>query len=267
MDISDQNTIIRDSIKLAILNINSTVRKTEEFGSYVYYILTQDTNVQFAFYCQDFDKLFDYALKDWIAKEFPGISYIRNSFLVDFTYSIIFNISIEDYKYCYQKIPKGLSVEDKEKYSLKVEELKQQHNELAENLSQKFSRFRTNIYIEVAKKFVKEISNHTISSPIKANINNSNSVYFIPDSEKLSLSFGMSFEQKTDNSLAKLFFRELDDAKFGFGGTIDVKYHNSNIPEFISKIDTDCKHYNAGFLTFSKPYLNYRYFPSKFQQN
>lgn len=252
MDISDQSIIIRDSLKHALLNSLGTVRRTEEFGSYVYYILTQESNVQFAFYCQDFDKLFDYGLAEWIEKEFPGMKYIRNSQLVDFTYSIIFSIDTEPYKICSQKIPKDLSEESKKLYLIAVEETKQKLNEFALSISEKFSRFRTNIYIEVAKKYVKEISNKVVSPPIKAALSDTNSIYYIPDNEKLSIVFGMNFDQKTDNSLAKLFFRELDDAKFGFGGTIDVKYHNQNIPEFISNIDTDCKRYNAGFLAFSK---------------
>lgn len=268
MDISDQNIIVRDTLKQALSTSLGTVRRTEEFGSYVYIILTQDTNVQFGFYCEDFDKLFDYALKDWITIEFPGIYYIRNSKLIDdFTYSIIFSINTEQFKHCFQRIPKGLSEEDKEKFLIGLEESKQQLNEYAENLSDKFSRFRTNIYVEVAKKYVREISSKTISPPIKAKINSFNTIYFIPDSEKLSIAFGMNFEQKTDNGLAKLFFRELDDAKFGFGGTIDVKYHNFNIPEFIANIDSDCKRYNAGFLAFSKSLIKPRYLSSEFQQD
>jgi len=89
---------------------------------------------------------------------------------------------------------------------------------------------------------------------MSAKINAYNTYIFIPSSERLQVALGISFVYKTDNDLSKLFFRELDDSKFGTTGTIDVRYFNpsNNIPEEIPKILPDYKLYTSGFIYFSK---------------
>jgi len=104
---------------------------------------------------------------------------------------------------------------------------------------------------------VSNIGKKELQNPIKTKINKSNSMLFLPDKEKLALVFCVHFDMKTDLNLAKLFYRELEDAKANLGGTIDVKYYNSSgtIPDDIMKFDPDYNKYNTGFLVFSNFFI------------
>lgn len=130
--------------------------------------------------------------------------------------------------------------------------MKKQHIEYAEQLSQSLSKFRCDCYNQVIIKSIENIKEKKLPNNLKILINDNNAVYFITDNEKLSVIYGLNFDDKTDNVLSKLFFRELEDAKFGVSGAIDVKYHNYNIPNKISNIENDSKLFNCGYIEFSK---------------
>lgn len=125
-------------------------------------------------------------------------------------------------------------------------------DDFAEKISNKFANFRCDMYAQVIKTYIKEIEKKSSLSPMCVQINRGNNLYFIPDKEKLSVIYGINFEDKTDINLAKLFFRELEDAKFGMGGTTDVKFHFQNIPDDIIAIEPKYKDFNCGFVSFSK---------------
>ena len=135
---------------------------------------------------------------------------------------------------------------------LAIESLKQEHEEFAEKVSEKLSSFRCDCYNEVIRKYIINIKEKKDSNNLKIKINATNALYFTADSEKVSVIYGMHFEDKTDINLAKLFFRELEDAKFGVSGAIDVKYHLLNIPETVLKVEEKTKDFNCGFVMFSK---------------
>jgi len=74
----------------------------------------------------------------------------------------------------------------------------------------------------------------------------------------------MNFDNNTDFNLAKLFFRELADAKTQGFKSMDVKYFyfllskdskmlsDENIPkEIVKMVDNNPKAYNAGFVSFN----------------
>lgn len=137
---------------------------------------------------------------------------------------------------------------------LLIETLKSELNEFAEKISIKFATFRVDFYASIIKKYIKNIKENNIGEPMSAKINHDNTYVFIPSEERLQVILGINFVYQTDNNLSKLFFRELDDSKFGTTGTIDVRYFNpsNNIPEEIPKILPDYKLYTSGFVYFSK---------------
>ena len=252
MEIGESNDIIKNTIKNNIINNICLLKSTDEFGSYKYFInIGEDSRIIFSFYSLDFDKLFNYSGKDWISKEFSQFEYKLNMEVANFTYSISFFIDVSKYSICHVKPSKNLSEEEKNAMLLKSEELKKEMEEFAEDVSNKFACFRTNLYASAIKKSIDDINNKITPDPLVLRLNNTNKLYLISDTEKLLVVFGMHFEAKTDCNLAKLFFRELDDAKIGFNGSVDIKYFVNQVPEFLSKVDKDLN-YNSGLVVFSK---------------
>lgn len=124
--------------------------------------------------------------------------------------------------------------------------------EFAEKISYKFARFRVDLYSSIMHKYIKQISEKTIGEPLKVRIDEGNVKLFIPNKESLIVALGVNFKHRTDHNLAKLFFRELDDAKFGVGSTIDVKYFPQQVPDDIVNCLSNYKDFQAGFVQFSK---------------
>lgn len=181
------------------------------------------------------------------------VNYSSNAGTV---YAIAFVIDIEKYKIIHEKIPKGIDDEEKKVYIKSIELLKIEMLEFATATANKLAKFRVDLYGSIMHKFIKQISEKTIGEPLKVRIDESNIKLFIPTKESLILAFGVNFKHKTDHNLAKLFFRELDDAKFGMGSTIDVKYFPQQIPDEIVNIESNYKEFKTGFVKFCRFNIN-----------
>ena len=75
MEISESNLMVKKSLKSCILyEKNSNITTLEEFGAYKYCIdLIHEKNIAvFNFYCQNFEDIYDFTIKEWLEKEFPG---------------------------------------------------------------------------------------------------------------------------------------------------------------------------------------------------
>jgi hypothetical protein len=177
------------------------------------------------------------------------LNYLSNS---GQTYAICFVIDIEKYKIVHEKIPKGLDDEEKKSLIKSLEMLKIEMLEFAEKTANKFARFRVDFYSSIMCKFIKNIEQKIIGEPLKVRIDEENVMVYIPTKESLLVALGINFKHKTDHNLAKLFFRELDDAKFGVGSTIDVKYFPQQIPDEIVNCLSNYKSFQAGFVQFCK---------------
>lgn len=230
MDINESNEIIRNTIKNNILTDIFLLKSIDEFGCFKYFIHLDEKHIIFSFSTSDFEKIYNFSGKDYINKEFSEFSHMINVKHIDIMYSLSIFIDFSKYK----SLPKD-----------KLEEF-------AVKTSEKFASFRTNLYGSVIKKYISEISTKKVSDPIGLSLANRNKIYFLPTSEKLVVLHGINFEAKTDNHLAKLFFREIDDAKLGGGSSVDVKFYFNTIPEFISSIEKDVSKFQAGFVGFCK---------------
>lgn len=155
-------------------------------------------------------------------------------------------INIEEYEILFQK-EKNCTKEE----LLVRESLKSKRKEFAEKISLKLGRFRVGLYESIIKKFISNINNNVVSEPLKINLDKENIMLFTSNKEGVTCSIGINYNHKTDNDLAKLFFRELEDAKFGFA-TLDVKYFKDKFPEDIVNLIPNYTEYKVGFISFSK---------------
>ncbi len=249
MEISESNDIIKNAIKQSILTTTAIYKGIDEFGTYKYFFHIEDhnnDNFTFSFYAPDFDSIYNYSGKEWLEKDFAAFPHSVNRITISqITYSVSLIIDVLKYK----------SVRGNNSSEFEDQKLRAELEEYAEVISSKFSSFRTDFYASAIKKHITEIKNKQVSLPIVCRLNSSNTMYLIPDEEKLLVAFGLNYESKTDSNLAKLFFRELDDAKFGLGGTVDIKFLINQFPDYLLKLEKNINSFNSGFVVFSKSLL------------
>jgi len=253
MEISESNDIIKNAIKQSILTHTAIYKRIDEFGTYKYFFQIENEsndNFTFSFYAPDFDFIYNFSGKEWLERDFASFPHSIKRIAIDqITYSV--SIIIDVVKYSSVRGNSSSDFEDKK--------LRSELEEYAEVISNKFSSFRTDFYASAIRKYITEIKNKQISAPIVCGINSSNTMYLIPDNEKLLIVFGLNFESKTDSNLAKLFFRELDDAKFGLGGTVDIKFLVNQFPDYLIKLEKNINSFNSGFVVFSKSLILYTF--------
>ncbi len=72
LEIGEDNLIVKDVI---FQNISSKVKRfkfIDEFGTYKYCMEADENRVIFGFHCLDFDTIYNFSGKEWIAQEFSG---------------------------------------------------------------------------------------------------------------------------------------------------------------------------------------------------
>jgi hypothetical protein len=133
------------------------------------------------------------------------------------------------------------------------EKLKKELEEYALGISESLSRFRVNLYISVIKKMFSEISEKKNSTYISLKVNKDNFMYLIPSSDKITISYGINFSQKTDKSLARVFLQELEDTKRQVKGAIEPKYcpDTTKLPVEMKDIENDPTRFSNGFVLFN----------------
>lgn len=251
MDIDDVNLIVKDVMFHNITQSEKKMKLIDEFGSYKYFMNADLDKAEFAFDALDFETIYNYSGKDYFEKQFPEFIHVLNNTQRDGNvYNIAFSIPLERYRICHEKVPKNISEEEKSQYISAVESLRKELNEFAETISNKFARFRVDLYSSIIIKFVSEIEKGQVSDPIKVRLNLENIIMFIPNKERLSVAFGMNFPSKTDHNLAKLFFRELEDAKIQGFTTLEVKYFNQQYPDELLAVEKNVKNFPTGFVVF-----------------
>ena len=84
-------------------------------------------------------------------------------------------------------------------------------------------------------------------------LNSDNNLYLIPQGDKLGLTFGFNFNQKTDISLVRVFLQELEDAKRHVKNSIESKFYPdmTKPPQEIKGIENNPERYNSGMLSMS----------------
>ena len=164
-------------------------------------------------------------------------------------YNIQLFINISKFAIMSKENLKSMSNETRESNEFK--EMKVAYEKFCDYWSLKFSRFRVELYESVIKKYIASIQKGELLAPIDIKVNDFNNILFHPEKENLQIMLGFKLDNKTDRNLSRLFFRELDDAKFGSSGTVNVKFYD-NPPEHLDKSLIEKNYYSAGFVVFSK---------------
>ena len=82
---------------------------------------------------------------------------------------------------------------------------------------------------------------------------------FLTSGDKISLAYGINFQQKTDKALARVFLQELEDTKRHLKNTVEAKYHPDVKvpPKEVEKLEKDPKRYSNGFVVISNLYSKF----------
>jgi len=116
-----------------------------------------------------------------------------------------------------------------------------------------FSEFKVNFYGSVIKKMVSLLEGKKETKYVKIILNNDNDLFVVPQGDKISLVYGINFQQATDKSIARVFLQEQEDTKRHVKNALEGKYYPelSKPPLEVKDICKDPKYSNGFFvLTF-----------------
>lgn len=254
MEISEDNPIVKEVMFKNVASHIKIYKKIEEYANWKYAMYTDaelDT-AYFGFWCFDFDTIYNYSGKEMFETMYKDYPYKLKQQALNMEYSVVFSINISKYKGIHKKPPKGSSEEEKEKHYASLEPQKKEAESFAEIVSDLFAKFRCNLYESMIRKMLNEVKDRKNPTGLKVRLANVDSMFLMPTGEKLMVGYGFAFENPTDQSLAKLFFQELSDAKVS-GSTIDVKFFEKQpFMQDITKLDSSCGKFTTGFVVFSK---------------
>lgn len=203
------------------------------------------------FSATDFDKLYDYCGKDFFEKEFKGFENIPKINLGGNVFDLGIKISAEKFKKVFDKKPKGLSEEEKDKFEEERKPIKAELEKFAKETAEKLSTFRIRIYSFCIDKMLCDIKSGTIPKPITVHLNDKNVLHMLPLKDRVELIYGIDFIQKTDQSLAKVFLQEIKSAKSHVANTLgmNVFMETDEVPKNIIEIDHPKKYSNGLVVT------------------
>lgn len=117
-----------------------------------------------------------------------------------------------------------------------------------------FARFRVNLYKSVIEKTLLDIKSKNNPKVISLKLNRENNVLFlVPAKESLVLVYGLSFPDKTEEALARVFCQELDESKRHVRSLIEAKYYSDPLkpPMELKDVEPNPKRFASGFVSFS----------------
>ena len=164
------------------------------------------------FSAKDFDKILEYGGKEFLDSEFKG-QWTQNAKILNGTFDLGITVNLEKFKKAFEKKPKDLTEEQKEKFDEERKSIRAELDKFAKETAEKLSNFRVKIYSYVLEKMLKDIKDKKKVKPLVFHLNDKNVVHAVPLSDNLQLVYGIDFMQSTDQSLARVFLQELKEAK------------------------------------------------------
>ena len=167
----------------------------------------------------------------------------------------MFRIDISKYSRVHEKLSKDLDSEEKKNLAYENELLKKELITYSQETSKLFAKFRVNLYRSVIEKLLKEIKDKKKPEPIVLKLNNGdNNLFLVPFPDQLILCYGLSFPDKTEEALAKVFCQELDECKRHVKSAIEAKFYSdpSKCPLEIKDIVQNPKRFTSGYVSFGK---------------
>ena len=215
----------------------------------------------------DFDKIYANGGEEFLKKEFKEFECKPKCTLSGITFDLGITVNLEKYKKAYEKKPKGLSDEEKEKFDEDRKQIRAELDKFAKQTAEKLSTFRIKIYSYVLEKMLQDVKDKKKPKPLVFHLNSKNVVHVNPLSDNVQLTYGIDFLQKTDQSLAKVFLQELKEAKNHVKNAcpVNVYVETDEVPKNIIEIDHP-KKYSNGLVVFNlfvnkfdtiKKFLNY----------
>ena len=215
----------------------------------------------------DFDKIYEYAGKEFLEEEYKEFECTPKCKLSGLTFDLGIKINLEKYAKAFEKKPKKMSDEEKEKWDEDRKEIRAELDKFAKTTAEKLSNFRVKIYSYVLEKMLKEVRDKKQVQPLMFHLNEKNVVHMVPLKDNVELVYGVDFQQATDQSLARVFLQELKEAKNHVKNCIagNVYVEMDEVPKNILQIDSP-KKYSNGLVVFNlfvnkfdtmKKFLNY----------
>ena len=221
-----------------------------------------------AFSAKDFNKIYEYAGKEFLEAEYKEFECKPNCKLSDQSFDLAIKVDLEKFKKAYDKKSKKMSEEEKEKFDEDRKEIRAELDKFAKTTAEKLSTFRVKIYSYALEKMLKDVKdNKKTVKPLDFHLNEKNIVHMVPLKDNVMLVYGVDFQQKTDQSLARVFLQELKEAKNHVKNCINgnVYVELDETPKNIMQIDNP-KKYSNGLVVFNlfvnkfdtmKKFLNY----------
>ena len=220
------------------------------------------------FSAKDFDLIYEYAGKEFLENEFKEFECKPKWTYSDKTFDLGIKVKLDKYAKAFEKKPKKMTDEEKEKWDEDRKEIRAELEKFAKATAEKLSTFRVKIYSYVLEKMLKEVKDKKKDiKPLMFHLNEKNVVHMVPLSDNVQLVYGVDFQQTTDQSLARVFLQELKEAKNHVKNCIagNVYVELDEAPKNILKIDNP-KKYSNGLVVFNlfvnkfdtiKKFLNY----------
>ena len=223
-----------------------------------------------AFSAKDFNKIYEYAGKEFLEAEYKEFECKPNCKLSDQSFDLAIKVDLEKFKKAYEQKSKKMSEEEKEKFDEDRKEIRAELDKFAKTTAEKLSTFRVKIYsyaLEKMLKDLKDVKDKNTVKPLDFHLNEKNIVHMVPLKDNVMLVYGVDFQQKTDQSLARVFLQELKEAKNHVKNCINgnVYVELDETPKNIMQIDNP-KKYSNGLVVFNlfvnkfdtmKKFLNY----------
>lgn len=172
----------------------------------------------------------------------------------------MFRIDMSKYSRVHEKLSKDLDSEEKKKIAYENEILKKELSTFSQETAKLFSQFRVGLYKSVVEKLLKEIKDKKKPQPIILKLNSgNNNLFLVPFPEQLILTYGLSFPDKTEEALAKVFCQELDECKRHVKSAVEAKYYNDPMkcPLEIKDLENNPKRFTSGYVSFGKILFNF----------
>ena len=221
-----------------------------------------------AFSAKDFNKIYEYAGKEFLEAEYKEFECKPNCKLSDQSFDLAIKVDLEKFKKAYEQKSKKMSEEEKEKFDEDRKEIRAELDKFAKTTAEKLSTFRVKIYSYALEKMLKDVKdNKKTVKPLDFHLNEKNIVHMVPLKDNVMLVYGVDFQQKTDQSLARVFLQELKEAKNHVKNCINgnVYVELDETPKNIMQVDNP-KKYSNGLVVFNlfvnkfdtmKKFLNY----------
>ena len=219
------------------------------------------------FSATDFKKILDNGGKEYLDTEYKEFKCTTDATIGGGKFDIGIKVDLEKFKKAFEKKKKSMSDEEKEKFDEERKPIRAELDKFAKATAEKLSNFRVKIYSYVLEKMLKAVKEKKQVKAFSIHLNNTNVLHITPLSDNVQLVYGISFDQKTDQSLARVFLQELKEAKNHVKNAcpVNVYVETDEVPKNIIEIDHP-KKYTNGLVVFNlfvnkfdviKKFLNY----------